>query len=169
MIDGADGVRNGHQRLGLGAARLLATGFGCGYLRPVPGTVGSAVGLVTFALLLSARSLRIQVGAALLLTGLAIVVAHVWARHLGEEDPSEIVVDEIAGIWWAVLGTSTWGIWLLAFVLFRLFDIVKPFPARSAERLPGGLGIVADDLVAGCYGGLCAWILVALWTSQTQG
>ena len=71
------------------------------------------------------------------------------AREIGSGDPSEVVIDELAGMWIALLGSTQWQYWIAAFLVFRLLDIIKPFPANVAERLPGGWGIMADDVVAG--------------------
>jgi phosphatidylglycerophosphatase A len=104
-------------------------------------------------------------GTFLLLTG-ALLVPGVWAasvvaRRVGQKDPHIVVVDEVLGQWLTLAGASTlnWKSWLAAFVLFRLFDIWKPPPARQLEALPGGIGIVADDLMAGLYGALAIFLL----------
>jgi phosphatidylglycerophosphatase A len=78
------------------------------------------------------------------------------AKRLGKEDPSIVVIDEVIGQWITLAGATTlnWKSWLAAFALFRLFDIWKPAPVRQCERLPGGYGIVADDVMAGIYGAL---------------
>jgi phosphatidylglycerophosphatase A len=82
--------------------------------------------------------------------------AEVVSAESGEKDPSRIVVDEVIGQWITLTGATSqnWKSWLAAFLLFRAFDIWKPPPVRQAEKLPGGLGIVADDVVAGLYGAL---------------
>ncbi|MFQ5656193.1 MAG: phosphatidylglycerophosphatase A [Candidatus Methylomirabilales bacterium] len=136
---------------------LIATGGYVGYLPWAPGTFGSFVGLL---LLWPLESGTAQVLVMLMLIGVGIFVAGRAAAIMGAQDPSAIVIDEIAGI---ALATMLLPNHLLeragAFVLFRLFDVTKPPPARWAERLPGGIGIVADDLVAGLY----ANVLVQLW------
>ena len=87
----------------------------------------------------------------------AVVGAGIWASHrveevLGRKDPGVIVIDEVAGMMVAVLLLPrTPGVLLCAFLLFRLFDIWKPFPARESQALRGGLGVVVDDLIAGAY------------------
>jgi phosphatidylglycerophosphatase A len=87
----------------------------------------------------------------------AAVVGGIWASHrveevLGRKDPGVIVIDEVAGMMVAVLLVPhTPGVLLCAFLLFRLFDIWKPFPARESQALRGGLGVVVDDLIAGAY------------------
>jgi phosphatidylglycerophosphatase A len=82
------------------------------------------------------------------------------ARRTGIEDPQFVVVDEVVGQWLALAGARVlnWKTWLAAFVLFRLFDIWKPFPVRQLESLPGGVGIVADDLMAGLYAALVLFL-----------
>lgn len=137
-------------------SRVLSSCFGLGLLRPAPGTIGSAFALVLFVLLLADRSIAVQVAAALLASGVGIAAAAATARRLSLEDPSEVVIDELAGMWVALIGVTSPAGWVVAFFAFRLFDIVKPFPARQLEDLPGGWGIMLDDLVAGAY----AWILV---------
>jgi phosphatidylglycerophosphatase A len=125
-----------------------------------PGTVASAVTAVALWLLnLSPLAL-----AALLIvvTGLGTWAADEAERALGGKDPGAIVVDEVAGMMLAVLAVPLTPTVLLAgFLLFRVFDVVKPFPANVAQRLRGGVGVMADDLVAGLY----ALALLGLATS----
>jgi len=135
----------------------IATGAYVGYLRPAPGTLGSLLGLI---LLWPLDAGTAQVLVTLCLIGVGIVVADRAAKILGAEDPSDIIIDEIAGIAVATLLLPPHFLErVAAFVLFRVFDVIKPFPARQAERLPGGFGIVADDLIAGLY----ANVLVQVW------
>jgi phosphatidylglycerophosphatase A len=86
----------------------------------------------------------------------AVLAAERTATLLGRKDPGVVVVDEVLGQWITLAGALTlnWQSWLAAFVLFRLFDIWKPPPVRQLEALPGGVGILADDLMAGVYGSL---------------
>lgn len=145
----------------------LATSGGAGYFPIAPGTVGSAVGVVVFVLERLA-GVGWAFEAALIL---GLFVLGCWAgseaeRHFGLEDPSPVVIDEVVGqlITLAFLPASPVGI-LLGFLLFRILDIVKPSPARQLERLHGGLGIMADDGMAGLYGQLlmraAAWLAPA--------
>ena len=136
------------KRLGV----VLATAGGAGYAPVAPGTFGSAVGLILYWLI------RDQpfVWQALLLA--AVIAAGIWAGdvavgHFGRDDPSQVVIDEVAGQLLTLLATGAtgWGM-LLGFLVFRALDIRKPWPARSLERLHGGLGIMADDLMVGVYG-----------------
>ena len=135
----------------------IATGAYVGYLPPAPGTLGSLLGLL---LLWPLKPGTVQVLVTLFLIGVGIVVADQAARVIGGQDPPAIVIDEIAGIAVATLLLPPQvQERVVAFVIFRLFDVIKPFPARQAERLPGGFGIVGDDLIAGLYTNL----LVRLW------
>lgn len=139
-------------------ASLLATWFGCGKLWPAPGTWGT-LGAFPPALLLAVLG-----GWPLLLAGsLLLFLLGIWAgqrhaRHLGESDPGEVVIDEVAAFWLAVVPLALdWRVWLLAFLLFRAFDILKPWPVSWLDRrIHGGLGIMADDMMAGLYAGLAA-------------
>jgi phosphatidylglycerophosphatase A len=134
-------------------ALAIATAGGAGFAPVAPGTFGSAVGLAIFFL---TRHWPLWTQ----LTGVLVVsVVGIWAcgeaaRHFQRHDPGQAVVDEVAGQWLSCLATvaaaGTAGL-VTAFVLFRAFDIVKPWPVRRFESLPSGLGIMADDLAAGVY------------------
>lgn len=133
---------------------LVATAGGAGYAPFAPGTFGSIVGVAVYWLVRS-QPVAVQAGALL-----AIAIVGVWAgdiavRHFGRDDPSQVVIDEVAGQLLTLLATGAtgWGI-LVGFIAFRALDIWKPWPARSLERLHGGGGIMADDLMAGVYGQL---------------
>ena len=145
-------------------ARLLATGFGVGFLWPAPGTWGSLLGLALFVPL-AGLSWPVQLVSAIVLTGLGIAAAHAASPRLGGDDPSAVVIDEWAAMWLALVGIHGTTGWTLAFFLFRFFDIVKPFPARRLESLPGGLGIVADDVIAAGYTQICVRLALARWGS----
>jgi phosphatidylglycerophosphatase A len=143
-------------------AVVLSTWFGCGYFPWGPGTVGS------LAAVLIAAALHTWLGAArlelllltLLLLGPAIWAATQTARLLDREDPGLVVIDEVLGQWVTLLGATAfrWKTFLAAFILFRLFDIWKPWPVRWFETLPEGIGIIADDLAAGLYAALMLYI-----------
>lgn len=96
----------------------------------------------------------------LVLLGPAIWAATRAEQLLGKEDPGQVVVDEVLGQWVTLLGATVleWKTWIAALLLFRLFDIWKPWPVRSFERFPGGVGIVTDDVAAGIYGALILYI-----------
>ena len=131
--------------------RWLATGFGAGFLWPAPGTWGSLLGVVLFIPLLAPLDWRLQLAAAALLTVVGTIAAHIAAPGLGGDDPSAVVVDEWAAMWLSMVAIQGAAGWILAFFFFRVFDIIKPFPGRRFEGLHGGLGIMADDVVAAAY------------------
>ncbi len=138
-------------------AAWIATGFGAGYLPIAPGTWGSLAATIIAALLSLTLPEWYRAG---LWIGLGVssvagvIAASALARQIGDSDPSIVVIDEIAGQFLTLLWLPAGAIPLLGgFLLFRLFDIVKPFPARASERLPGGWGIMADDWIAGFYAG----------------
>ncbi|HUA63045.1 MAG TPA: phosphatidylglycerophosphatase A [Verrucomicrobiae bacterium] len=139
-------------------ANLIATWFGCGRSPAAPGTAGSAAA-IAIAILLTRYA---QFGPwhflamALLLFGPAVWAAGVSAAAANLKDPGFVVVDEVVGQWITLAGARSlnWKSFLIAFVLFRLFDIWKPPPVRQLEALPGGLGINADDAMAGVYAAL---------------
>lgn len=138
-------------------ALLVATAGGVGLAPAAPGTWGSAAGV---CLLLLARLTGAAGAEALLLA--AVLAAGVWSatlaeRRCGRPDPGVIVIDEIAGMLIALFWLPvTWAGLAAGFLAFRIFDVLKPFPARAAERLPAGWGVMADDVVAGLY----AWVTV---------
>ena len=144
------------------AALAIAT-WGVGYLPVAPGTFGSLVGIGVFVLL---KWWLVQVIALVVITLAGIWAASRVERILGSKDPGKVVVDEVAGQMIALLPLSLLALgklWIIvSFILFRLFDIFKPYPARRFEALRGGLGIMADDLVAGFYGAVIVAILMMI-------
>ena len=165
-LHGPAGGRSGARRPGV----LLATCGGIGYVPVAPGTAGSLVGLACYGLVRLGGDEWAQL--ALLV---AVAAAGVWSsaaaeRHFGRTDPGTIVIDEVAGMLLTLLWVPvTWTGAFAAFALFRLFDIVKPFPVRRTERLGGGWGVMADDLAAGVYAHVAlrilAWALPVLTVS----
>ncbi|HEU5322994.1 MAG TPA: phosphatidylglycerophosphatase A [Methylomirabilota bacterium] len=141
---------------------LIATAGGAGYAPVAPGTAGSAL---TALLLWAVPFSR----AGLVLFLLAVTVVGAWAAHhaeraLGGKDPGAIVIDEVAGMTLSVLAFPlTLPVLAAGFLLFRLFDVVKPFPARDSQRLAGGVGVMVDDLVAGAYALGVLAALRAVW------
>jgi phosphatidylglycerophosphatase A len=135
-------------RIGL----AIATALGAGYAPTAPGTFGSAVGVLLWLAL--PHVLWMQIAAILLVAVVGSWSGTVAEAHFNERDPGQVVVDEVAGMMVTLLlnPVAGWGWMLVAFLLFRAFDIAKPFPVRLFERLPGGIGIMADDLAAGVYG-----------------
>ena len=138
-------------------ATLIATFFGIGYLRPGPGTWGSAATVLLWWLLAHWIAPGWQPWA-LVLLALAAILAGIpaatrVARASGRKDPQFVVIDEVAGqLITLIAAPVAWQSLLLGFILFRAFDIVKPPPLRRLEHLPEGVGIVVDDVGAGLYG-----------------
>jgi phosphatidylglycerophosphatase A len=145
-------------------ALFVATAGGAGYAPIAPGTVGSALAALLLWLIPFSRE-------GLVLFLLAVTVAGTWAAHraeqlLGARDPGAIVIDEVAGMTLSVLAFPlTPAVLAVGFLLFRLFDILKPFPARVSQKLHGGAGVMVDDLIAGLYalGALSLLRAVARW------
>ena len=132
-------------------AFALATGFGSGYSPIAPGTAGSAVGLV-FVWGMSYLKLPGQIAAVVVVSVLSIIAADIVARSTGLKDPGLVVADEIAGMMLTMIAIPfTLKTAVIGFILFRVMDVVKPPPARQFERFKGGVGIVADDLMAAVY------------------
>lgn len=139
-------------------AWAIATFFGCGYGKPGPGTYGSIAALLLWAAFAfgahpSSWSLNLALAYGIAASiGFGVLASTVVARESGRKDPGFVVIDEVAGQWIALLFCPpSWIAGALALILFRLFDITKPFPARQLERLPEGWGIVFDDVAAGLY------------------
>jgi phosphatidylglycerophosphatase A len=136
----------------------MATAGGAGYFPIAPGTAGSLVGVAVVAALAQFPLGRAASIAVLAAATLALFAAGVWAageaeKFFGRTDPGQVVIDEVVGqmLTFLLIPHATWK-WLAGgFILFRVFDIVKPFPAREAERIPRGWGIMLDDVVAGVY------------------
>src|SRR3954468_10487121 len=141
-------------------ALVLATAGGAGFSPVAPGTAGSLVAIAIAWLLRGTLAPWHFAVLAALMFAPAVWSADVTARTLKKKDPGLVVVDEVIGQWVALAGARTlnWKTYLAAFVLFRLFDIWKPPPARQLEALPGGWGINADDVMAGIYAALVLWL-----------
>jgi len=160
---------------------------GVGYIPGAPGTFGSIVGALLFALVrgtllrvlwpladrhqLNLLHITYAMIAGLLVVAVIVTLIGCWAAGRVEElhgakDPQKVVIDEVAGQFIAFIAVpleiTNWWAMILAFVLFRLFDIVKPYPARNFENLHGGLGIMADDVVAGIYAATFVALLVSI-------
>jgi phosphatidylglycerophosphatase A len=140
-------------------ARVLATWFGCGYFPKGPGTAGSLGALIV------AWPLRHQPAWFFALLALILLAPAIWsagstALQVGRKDPQIVVIDEVIGQWVALAGALRYApaAWIAAFLLFRAFDVWKPWPIRQLERLPGGTGIVMDDVLAGIYAGLVLYL-----------
>ena len=161
-------------------ALWIATALGLGYIPVAPGTFGSLAGLVVLALpalIASSRILLLHCVVALIVAAMGVWSADRAATFWQQKDPQRVVIDEVSGQHLAlVLGMAaplwrgpqlmahfvlSWKYLFVGFILFRVFDIWKPFPVRDAESLPGGWGIMADDWLAGLYAALGLWIVRA--------
>jgi phosphatidylglycerophosphatase A len=155
-------------------SRMLATFFGAGLIGPAPGTVGSLVALPV------GWAIAVLGGPFAFITAIAVaILVGFWAIRAelatsSDPDPSEIVIDEVAGQWIALLPVilgaahvhadllALWPGWVAGFLLFRLFDIWKPGPIGWADRRGGAVGVMLDDLIAGIVAALCSLALAAL-------
>ena len=143
-------------------ALLIATAGYAGHFPVAPGTMGSVVGLLLFFLVRLSGSGWLEAAAILGLFAAGTWAAGVAEHHYGRRDPGAVVVDEVMGmlVTLAFLPVS-WPGALVGFLAFRLTDIVKPWPARAMESLPGGLGVMADDAMAAVYAHLL--VRAACW------
>lgn len=161
-------------------ALFIATACGLGYIPAAPGTFGSLLGALIFLFTTRAPYPRgydfgpqpsllhlawiacwMILPVLIILSGLGVWASNRVAKFSGKKDPQFVVIDEVSGQFLTYLLAVTsydWKYLLLGFILFRIFDIWKPFPARQAESLPGGWGIMADDWVAGIYAAIGLWI-----------
>lgn len=160
----------------------IATFFGAGYLRPAPGTWASAIAMA-LAVLAYQAGLALLVPAGFVLATLAgFWAVPSYLRATGGKDPSEVVIDEVAGQWLALsftviplwqhgvadLALAAWPGWLVPFLLFRLFDIWKPWIIGQIDRREGPAAVMLDDLLAGLFAGLGATALAGLYHGLVQ-
>jgi phosphatidylglycerophosphatase A len=149
----------------------MAQGFGAGRLPFAPGLFGSLVGLLWFGLLLLTGNLWLYIAGALVGVAISVWLCGVAERILKQTDPGSVVLDEIIALpicflpwvtldwfrthqlptWESFFTARTWGPTLIIFVLFRLFDVVKPWPVRQSQAFPGGWGVTVDDVLAAIY------------------
>ncbi|HKS83628.1 MAG TPA: phosphatidylglycerophosphatase A [Candidatus Acidoferrales bacterium] len=158
---------------------FIATACGLGYLPKAPGTWGSLAGVLVYFLIqkllagtlpsnwISVGSFNIQIWLSVaIVVAIALAIVGVWtshrvARYSAAKDPQFVVIDEVSGQMFTyvlALAPANWKYLLLGLILFRVFDIWKPFPARQAESLPGGWGIMTDDWIAGIYAAVGLWL-----------
>jgi phosphatidylglycerophosphatase A len=141
-------------------ALVVATALGVGYVPVAPGTFGSAVGLLLWFALPSSPLVQAAVIVAVFVIG--SWSGSVAERHFDRVDPGQVVVDEVAGMLVTLFLIPTGWIGAIAgFFLFRISDIIKPYPANRLEHLPGGIGIMADDVMAGVYANLALRLTLA--------
>ena len=156
-------------------SQLIATVFYIGYLRPAPGTWGSFVALPIAWVIIQLSGFLGLVIAALIIFTLGIWATKVETAGRDNHDPSEIVIDEVVGQWVALFPVAygagmmrvdvlaLWPGWIMAFVLFRLFDITKPWLVGWADRRDDVLGVMLDDVIAGIFTGICVIILAGVY------
>lgn len=144
-------------------AIAIATVGYIGYFPVASGTVGSLGGVVLYGLLLPFSSPVFDVAAILIVGGIGVWAGTTAERYFGGIDPGPVVIDEVLGILITLLFVPPgWAAVLGAFLLFRLFDVIKPFPASRFEHLPGGWGVMADDAMAAVYSNIALRLLLYL-------
>lgn len=145
-------------------AVFVATAAYCGYVPVAPGTMGSLAGLIVYLLVWWLQSRVIEIGLIVLLFAAGVWAGTAAERYFGGIDPGPIVIDEVVGMLITLafipVGLSAA---IAGFVLFRIFDVVKPYPAGRLERLHGGLGVMADDAMAAVYANVM--LRVVLWAA----
>ena len=142
--------RTAYQRLGI----ALATWFGVGKLPAAPGTFGSLAALPLAWLLANYGGVLALAAAGVVVFGVGWWASSIYVGTTGIDDPGPVVIDEVAGQWLTLLAAApgVWWHWLAGFVLFRFFDIVKPWPVGWADkRIKGGFGVMFDDILAAVY------------------
>ncbi len=145
------------------ASAVVSSVFGIGYFPQAQGTIMSAIAVPLAILLAMHGGAMVVIGATLVVLVIGILACAEHVRETGNPDPSECVIDELAGQWLACAfvawGTVSLPAFFLSFLLFRLFDIWKPWPVSWAEeKLPGGLGVMMDDIIAGLMAGALSFI-----------
>lgn len=148
---------------------LLATGLGAGFTPIAPGTAGAAEGVAIFLAILALHLGQTTLLIVLTTLNVVIFVVGVWASNraceiTGLEDPRLVVIDEVSGQLIALTPLALMPSFsitavVIGFLLFRLFDIFKPYPIRKLELLHGGLGVMADDALAGVYAAALVWLV----------
>jgi len=151
---------------------LLFTGFYSGYFPFAPGTAGTVVGMAFYILgyLIFGPEISwiVNLAVVLLMIYPAIKLGDAGEEFFGKKDPQEVVLDEMMGYWITLLFLPfNWTIAILGFVFFRIFDILKPFPANNLQKLKSGLGIMIDDYIAGVYA--CVTLHAIVYISKYFG
>lgn len=158
----------------------IAQGFGIGRIPVAPGTFGSVLGVAFFGALLCSHSVTVIIAAIVITSGLSVWLCGEAEKILGQTDPGSVVLDEIAAIPLCFLGpvclvgakpelffgTRCW-LTVAVFVLFRIFDVWKPWPVRKSQNLPGGWGVTIDDLLAAVYVNVVATLGMWWFIRQT--
>ena len=144
---------------------MIATGLGVGHFPYGPGTMGALLAILIWFLITTTAGYSTWLAITFVLVGV-FTFQGAWSSTVAErywgEDPSRVVIDEVVGQWITLLAVPAayeWWHVLLALILFRFFDIVKPLGVRKMEQFKGGWGIMADDILAGCYGAILIYLL----------
>jgi phosphatidylglycerophosphatase A len=144
-------------------SKAFATFFGAGYFPIAPGTFASLIAALLYKFFLAQWEWGLYACLWLGVFLVGLVSSTLFSRELRQKDPGKIVIDEVCGQMTALfLVPPSWIPILLSFFLFRLFDVAKPFPVRKLERLKEGLGIMADDILAGIYAGILVHLYLIL-------
>ena len=147
-----------------GLAVFIATFGYVGYFPIAPGTAGSLAALLLYAVVRWAGTPAVELATMVTVLAVGIWAASGTERALDRKDPGPVVIDEVLGMLMTLAFMPlSWAGIAAGFVLFRIFDVIKPFPAGRLEHLPGGVGIMADDAMAGVYGQLVMRLAVAVW------
>ena len=146
----------------------IASVFGIGYVPIAPGTFGSAAGLLLWMVL--PASTAVQAAAIVALFVLGSVTGSVVERHFGRTDPRQVIIDEVMGML-ITLFLNPVGVKgaLVGFLFFRATDVIKPYPANRLERLPGGVGVMADDAMAAIYANLGLRVTILILGNRVIG
>lgn len=159
---GSSARRNGQPAKPPFAVRIAASVFGAGYSPVASGTVGSAAALAVYWLAPGSDTWWALTIAAFLTYFIGIPLSTIMENHYGE-DPGEVVIDEAAGMWLALVALPKAPlVAIAAFLVFRVFDIIKPYPANAFDRMKGGFGIMTDDMVAGLYANVVIQLLLLI-------
>ena len=144
-------------------AKVFSTFFGAGYFPLAPGTFASLLAALLYKSYLHRLDGKFYSSLIVIVFLGGAVSAGAFSRQVGQKDPRKVVIDEVCGQWIAyVLAPSTWTVTAIGFILFRVFDVLKPFPIRNSEKLPRGWGIMMDDVLAGIYSALLLQLYMKL-------
>jgi phosphatidylglycerophosphatase A len=143
---------------------FLATGFYAGFIPVAPGTAGTLVGLIIYVIIhffLPEQAVKINIALVLISIYPSIKIGDFAENFFARKDPPQVVLDEILGIWISLMfHPFSWAGVTAAFFIFRIMDIIKPFPANGLQKLKGGAGIMIDDYIAGVYTNICVTALI---------
>jgi phosphatidylglycerophosphatase A len=144
-------------------SKVFSTFFGAGYFPVAPGTFASLIAALLFRFFLCRLDWKIYSVLVVIVYFSGVFSARVFSKDLGQRDPRKVVIDEVCGQWITYfLAPAAWPSVAIGFFLFRLFDVLKPFPIRKSEQLPHGWGIMTDDVLAGVFSAIILQICLRL-------